>query len=100
MTEEDEVSRVPGVVAELVFGEQALKSVTPTSALTVPSVMNTEDTEVSGFAASEESMDVRHFEQFDSLVQGQPPVADPGVSSSFPLSPASHHLEEMGKLGG
>ncbi|KAL6958409.1 hypothetical protein U1Q18_040346 [Sarracenia purpurea var. burkii] len=28
MTEEDEVSRVPGVVAELVFGEQALKSVT------------------------------------------------------------------------
>ncbi|KAL6971617.1 hypothetical protein U1Q18_031298, partial [Sarracenia purpurea var. burkii] len=96
----DEVSRVPGVMAELVFGEQALKSVTPTSALTVSSVMNTEDTEVSGFAASEESMDVRHFEQFDSLVQGQPPVADPGVSSSFPLSPASHHLEEMGKLGG
>ncbi|KAL7002236.1 hypothetical protein U1Q18_003390 [Sarracenia purpurea var. burkii] len=47
MTEEDEVSRVPGVVAELVFGEQALKSVTPTSALTVPSVLNTEYTEVS-----------------------------------------------------
>ncbi|KAL6952322.1 hypothetical protein U1Q18_044619, partial [Sarracenia purpurea var. burkii] len=96
-TVEDEVSRVPEAVAELDFGEQAPKSSAPTSALTVPSVMDTEDTEDNfpEIAASEESMDVRHFEQFGSVVQGQPPVADPGFSSSFPPSPPSHHLEEM-----